>query len=164
MSGASFDEILRVLLEEQVEFIVVGMAAAVLQGAPTTTFDIDIVHRRTPENVRRLVAALSRLGAVFRNDPRRIEPNESHLTGPGHALLETRFGDLDCLGAIDGDQTFETLQDRSEELQFDTTTRFRVVSLAVLIDIKRRAARPKDLAALPLLEATLEEARRLRRD
>lgn len=43
---------LRGLREAGVEFVVVGGEAAVLQGAMIFTQDLDIVHRRTPENVR----------------------------------------------------------------------------------------------------------------
>lgn len=43
-----------------------------LQGAPIVTIDLDIIHRRTPENVKRLVAPLTELDAVFRHAPRRL--------------------------------------------------------------------------------------------
>jgi hypothetical protein len=36
----------------------------------------------------------------------------------------------------------------------------RVLALRALIEIKRRAGRPKDLAAIPILESTLEELER----
>jgi len=157
MSAPSFDEILFALRRGQVNFIVVGMSAAVLQGVPTTTFDIDIVHERTDENVCRLVRVLADMGAVFRNDRRRIQPRETHLMGPGHALLETKFGDLDCLGTIDADETYESLLASSVPLSLGDGIEIRVVSLVRLIEIKRRAGRPKDRAALPLLEASLAE-------
>ena len=47
-------EILRRLAAGKVDFIVVGMAAGVLRGAPVTTVDLDIVHLRDAENVSRL--------------------------------------------------------------------------------------------------------------
>lgn len=47
-------EILKRLVDERVEVIVVGMTAGVIQGVPTTTWDLDVVHRRSPENVQRL--------------------------------------------------------------------------------------------------------------
>jgi len=87
MPEASPLEILRLLAERRIDFIVVGMAAGVLRGAPTTTLDLDIVHRRSTENVSRL-------------------------------LVET------------------------------------------LIELKEKAGRPKDLAALPVLRATLSESLR----
>jgi hypothetical protein len=40
----NFLEILRALTHCQVDFIVVGGVCAVLQGAPITTFDLDMVH------------------------------------------------------------------------------------------------------------------------
>jgi hypothetical protein len=36
----------------------------------------------------------------------------------------------------------------------------RVLTLSALIEAKERAGRPKDLAALPVLRATLDELRR----
>ena len=39
------------LATSSVEFVLVGGLAAVVQGAPITTFDVDIVHRRTEANV-----------------------------------------------------------------------------------------------------------------
>src|SRR5688572_15625296 len=47
MPPARFAEILRALAAAEVEFIVVGMTAGILQGAPVTTMDVDVVHRRT---------------------------------------------------------------------------------------------------------------------
>jgi len=81
---ADFVAILRALSDHEVDYLVVGMLAAVLQGAPAVTFDVDIVHRRSPENVARLLAALRDLDAVYRGDPRRLRPVETHLLGPGH--------------------------------------------------------------------------------
>ena len=49
-SETSLPAILRTLTAHRVEFIVVGGVSAALQGAPVTTFDIDVVHSRAPEN------------------------------------------------------------------------------------------------------------------
>jgi hypothetical protein len=109
MKSARFAEILHLLAEADVEVIIVGMMAGVLQGAPLTTGDVDILHRRTPENVQRLLGVLRKIRAVYRHDPRRLSPGESHLLGPGHQLLESQFGDLDCLGTIDDGKTYDDL-------------------------------------------------------
>ena len=47
------------LVAARVELVLVGGLAAVAQGAPLTTHDVDIVHRRTPENVDRLMGVPS---------------------------------------------------------------------------------------------------------
>jgi hypothetical protein len=46
---ADLDALIQALLAARIEFIVVGGAAAVLHGAPITTQDLDIVHRRTAD-------------------------------------------------------------------------------------------------------------------
>lgn len=75
-------ELLRQLSGAGVEFIVVEGAAAVLHGAPITTEDLDIVHRRSPENVSRLKALLDGLDAYVRElANRRLPPQESALLG-----------------------------------------------------------------------------------
>ena len=149
-------QILIRLADAGVEAIVVGMASAVIQGVPSMTWDLDIVHRRTPDNVERLLTVLADIDAVSRADPRRIRPGVSHLLGPGHILLETRFGDFDCLGAIDGTRSYEDLLSSSVELDLDGRM-LRVLGLGELLGIKRRAGRPKDLAAIPYIESTIAE-------
>ena len=77
-SGADFLGILRGLVDHEVEFIVVGGVCAVLHGAPVTTFDLDVVHRRSPENIARLQAALAGLGAHYRGRPGPPLANDRH--------------------------------------------------------------------------------------
>jgi len=160
MPRARFAEILRLLATNEVEFVVVGMTAGVLQGAPVTTIDLDVVHRRDPENVARLLRVLRNLDAVYRHDPRGLRPQESHLLSPGHQLLSTNCGDLDCLGSIDEGRTYEDLLPQSVELDLGAGLRIRVLGLSELLAMKMRAGRPKDLAVVPLLKATLDESRR----
>lgn len=154
-----FHEILTRLADEGVEVIVVGMAAAVLQGVPVTTWDLDVVHRRTSDNVERLLRVLRDLEAVARHDPRRLQPDSTHLIGPGHVLMETKFGDFDCLGAIDGGRSYEDLLGPSVLLEFEGRP-LRILSLRELLAIKTRAGRPKDLAAIPYLQSTIDEIER----
>jgi hypothetical protein len=160
MARARFAEILGLLAANDVEFIVVGMTAGILQGAPVTTLDLDVVHRRTPENVTRLLGVLASLDAVYRHDSRNLRPRESHLIGPGHQLLTTTHGDLDCLGEIGEGIGYEELLQQTVEMTLSAGTTIRVLCLPALIAAKERAGRPKDLAALPILRATLDELKR----
>lgn len=144
------------LVRHDVRFIIVGGVAAVLQRVPVNTIDFDLVHDRSKDNVTRLLRALDELQAVFRDDPRRLRPNESHLLGPGHCLLEAGNLKLDVLGAIDPGGTFEELLSGSELLNvggFDV----HVLTLPKLIEIKRGLTRPKDKLMLMHLEAALDE-------
>ena len=103
MASRNLAELLRCLVKGNVECILVGGMAGVMRGAPVVTADVDIVHRRETDNVKRLVRVLEELQAVYRHDDRRLRPTESHLMGPGHQLLLTRLGPLDALGALDNE-------------------------------------------------------------
>ena len=144
MARARFADILRLLAQHEVEFIVVGMAAGILQGVPLTTIDIDILHRRTPDNVARLLTALKKIQAVYRGDARNLSPNESHLLGPGHQLLATSYGDLDCLGTVGDGKSYDDMIDGAAEVIMTDGAKIKVLSLALLIELKRQAGRPKD--------------------
>jgi hypothetical protein len=45
-----------------VDYVVIGGWAAIAHGLPRTTLDVDLLIRATPENVQRLIDALSELG------------------------------------------------------------------------------------------------------
>lgn len=153
-----FLEILRVLAEHEVKFIVVGGVSAVLQGAPFTTFDLDVVHSRDPRNIERLLRALDSLEARYRIYPeRQAKPAESHLSSPGHQLLMTSFGPLDILGMIGQGREFDMLLAHSTEMEIGAGVKVLVLDLATLIRTKEETAGEKDKAILPLLRRTLEE-------
>src|SRR5512137_1229510 len=86
------------------DFLLVGGLAAVAQGAPLSTVDVDVVHRRDPENVDRLLAFLESVDARYRGRPagQLLRPTRETLLGDGHQLLVTSLGPLDVLGAIEG--------------------------------------------------------------
>jgi predicted nucleotidyltransferase len=160
MERARYAEVLRRLAANEVEFVVVGMMAGVLRGAPLLTVDLDLVHRRNAENVARLLKVLAGLDATYRHDSRGLRPAESHLMSPRHQLLKTTHGDLDCLGTVGDGKAYEDLLDRAPELNLGEGLSVRVIDLPTLIELKEHAGRPKDLAVLPVLRATLEESRR----
>jgi len=151
-----FFRILRVLVSHDVDFIIVGGVAAVIQGVPVTTADLDIVHLRTAANVERLLAALDDLAAHSRLDARRLRPDASHLLSPGHQLLTTDAGLLDVLGEIAGGHDYETLVAGTADIEVGGR-RVRVLSLEQLVETKSRAGRPKDLAAVQLIRHAIQE-------
>ncbi len=149
---------LRTLQESESEFIVVGGLAAVLNGAPIHTFDIDVVYSRTPENIRRLLSVLESLDAVFRMQPeRRLRPTASHLSGSGHLNLLTRGGPLDLLAIVGQSLTYDDLLPHSIKMNIGQGLRIKVLDLETLIAMKEALAGDKDLAVLPILRQTLNE-------
>lgn len=155
-SATDFEQALLLLARHGVEFIVVGGLAAVAHGAPIVTLDLDVVHRRTPENIQRLLMAISDLKAVYVNDRRNLSPQESHLAGPDHQLLDTRLGRIDMLGELGAGMDFDALALDSVEVDlFGQST--RIISLERLIAIKQTLTRPKDQLMLLQLLALRSE-------
>jgi len=153
--------VLRAFVEADVEFVLVGGLAAVLNGAPVHTFDVDIVHSREPANAERLLAVLDVLEAVFRAQPeRRLKPTLSHVSGPGHLNLLTRFGPLDVLGSIGRGLVYEDLLPDTAVLDIGSSTTIRVLTLEKLIELKQELGGEKDRAMIPILRRTLREKER----
>ncbi len=141
------------LVEAGVNLVVVGGVAAVSQGAPVTTFDLDVVHRRTVENVRRIIQVLRSIGAHYCGRPE-LFPSEEALLGPGRHLLMTTLGPLDLLGAIEQGLDYEALLPDTREIETPVGL-VRVLSLSKIVHLKRASTHEKDRAMLPFLEAAL---------
>ena len=164
MPESDFFDILAALRRSEVDFILVGGLAAAVDGVVSSTLDVDIVHSRDAANVARLLPVLESLDAVFRIQPeRRIKPNSSYVSGPGHLNLITRFGPLDVLGTIGRGLTYADLLPHSVEKDIGDGILVRVLDLETLISLKEDLGTEKDRAMLPLLRQALEEQRRRER-
>lgn len=150
--------VLALLARHGVDDIIVGMVSAVLQGAPATTFDLDVVYDRAPDNVDRVLAALNELDAFLRiQNGQKLRVDGTHLRSAGHKLLRTRYGRLDLLGAIGDGEGYRELLPQTVMFDIDDLS-LRVLRLDKYIALKESLGRPKDLAVLPLLRAVLSES------
>ena len=153
--------LLKTLAESKAEVIVVGGLAAVFQGAPVQTYDLDIVYAQYPKNIERLLAVLQTLEAIFRIQPeRRLKPTASHLVGSGHLNLLTKDGPLDLLATIGANSRFEDLLPHSSEINIGAGLKIHVLDLETIIEFKERLGGDKDVAVLPILRETLRESRK----
>jgi len=152
---------LRRLCERDIQFVLVGGLAAVLNGAPIQTYDVDLVYSREPANVERLLNFLQEIDAVFRIQPERcLRPTVSHLAAGGHLNLLTSLGPLDLLGTIGQGLSYADLLPLSDEMAISEGIRVRVLNLETLISIKERLGSEKDAAVLPILRQTLRESKK----
>jgi predicted nucleotidyltransferase len=152
-----FETALATLDRGAVEFIVIGGVAATLHGSAFTTQDLDVVYSRSPENIRRLAAALQEHQPYLRGAPAGLPFTWDERT-IRHGLnftLTTEFGDLDLLGEVAGGGAYEDLLPHSSEVA-GFGVRFRLVNLDTLIVLKRAAGRPKDLPMIAELQGILE--------
>ena len=156
-TAANLSKLLKHLANAGIEFILVGGLAAVVQGAPISTFDMDIVHRQTDDNIRKLLLLFKSLGATQRRpDDKILEPTEADLKGEGHILLNTRFGPLDVLAYIEKGLGFDELIKDTVEINFEGNTVY-VLSLETIVKLKRDLKDPKNHYRMPILEETLHQ-------
>jgi hypothetical protein len=154
-SGQRFVELLTTLRAHDVRFVVVGAAAAVFDGAPITTFDLDVTFDPATDNLERLGGALEALDARY-DDPagRSIFPDLERLATLRVHLLRTRHGRLDLMREIGAGFGWTEALARSHEVETPAGA-VRVLDLDAVIETERAANRAKDRAALPLLIETL---------
>jgi len=156
-----FQRLLEALVGGNVEFVIIGGVAAVAHGSAHVTVDLDIVYRRTPENLARLAAALAPHAPYLRGAPPGL-PFAFDVETIRRGLnftLSTALGDLDVLGEATGGGNYDALRPRSESRQlYGLEVRF--VDLDTLIHLKRAAGRPKDLERIAELEAIKQERNR----
>jgi hypothetical protein len=161
MVEADFGTMLCALQAAGVEFLIVGELSAALQGVPVSMFGVDVVHRRTPENIDRLMPVLENLDAVYRIQPeRRLRPGKPALMSTAHQNLLTKYGPLDVLGSIGEGLGYDELLPRSSEFVIAEGVSARILNLETLIEIKEQLGGEKDRAMLPILRRTLAEKKR----
>jgi predicted nucleotidyltransferase len=155
-SAPDFTEILKVLFRHEVEFILVGGLAAIVQGAPVLTFDLDIVFLKTPENLPRLFAALQEIDARYL-DPagRHIVPDAKKLASFKMHQLVTSLGPLDVMETIGAGMSYSDLVDDTQISEV-AGVNVRVLGLKTIILSKEQANRDKDRATLHVLRRTLQ--------
>jgi predicted nucleotidyltransferase len=123
-----------------VRYLVIGLGAAVLQGAPVSTQDIDLLFERPDDNAVKEVAAAAGGFWVPLQPP-----------GVGGAGLER----IDTVLTAHGLDPFPEEYARAIEVVVDGVP-VKVLPLGRVVASKRATNRPKDIAALPALEATLK--------
>lgn len=151
-----FGRLLHALTEGQVEFIIVGGLAAAIHGSVRVTQDIDVVYRRTDENLTRLVAALAPYHPYLRGAPPNLPFTwsvETVKSGLNFTLVST-LGWIDLLGEVTGGGSYDSLRPDVVPVQYHGH-QVLCVSLSKLIGLKRAAGRPKDIEVLAELETIL---------
>ncbi|CAN5825957.1 hypothetical protein BH18ACT13_BH18ACT13_19030 [soil metagenome] len=109
-------ELLRVLREHQVDFLVIGGFAVAAHGYLRATKDVDVIPSSNRENLERLAAALAQLDARqelgdFRAEEMPLELDVSGLEQGGNWFLSTRYGRLDVMQAVEGARSYERLRE-----------------------------------------------------
>lgn len=142
------------LAQSKVEFVIVGGVAGSIHGSAQVTVDLDICYARDQENLKRLAEALAPLHPRLRGAPPDLPFlwDAATLRGGLNFTLTTDWGDIDLLGEVAGVGAFDRVRAASLQVPLFGVA-CAVLSLPALIASKRAAGRPRDLQALPELEA-----------
>lgn len=156
-----YRKLIALLAEAGIEFILIGGVAAVAHGSTRLTKDLDIVYRRTEENVRRLVRALAPYHPYLRGAPPGLpfEWSERTIWNGLNFMLTTSLGALDLFGEITGGGGYDDLLPHSIRLRLFGVECW-CLGLERLIEVKRAMGRPRDLEVIAELELIREERER----
>jgi predicted nucleotidyltransferase len=134
-------EFLRLLSVNGARFMVVGMTSAILQGADSSTKDIDLWFGRTSDG--QLDAAARAVGGTF----------IWRATPPCLGGRELRR--LDLVYNMSGLGNFEEEYAGAIDCQIDDFV-VKLLPVERILASKQAAARPKDLAVIPALQALVK--------
>jgi predicted nucleotidyltransferase len=154
-----FATLIRLLSENEVEFIIVGGAAATAHGSARLTLDLELVYSRSAENIKNVVNALRHIEPYLRGAPPGL-PFEWSVETVQKGLnftLTTSMGALDLLGEIVGGGGYEQLLPDTIKIEIGGVECL-CLSLERLIEVKRAAGRPKDLETIAELERIQQES------
>jgi predicted nucleotidyltransferase len=141
--------IARALADARLEVILIGNAAAAIQGAPVTTVDFDFMFRSTPTNLNKLKKFAMALDAVI------LRPYYP-ISALFRVMNEDRGLQADFMPSIHGVESFNSLRSRAAKINLGGRMLW-VADLSDIIASKRAAGRPRDLAVLEVLQKTLRE-------
>ena len=153
--------ICQVLLDHRVDFVIIGGVAARMHNTGHATIDIDVCPSSADQNLKRLSDALRVLGARLRIegdvDGVAFDPHPDVLRQMTTMTLITDYGPLDpCFEPAGFPGGFASLDAGAVGLVVGGV-RLPVAALADVVASKRAAGRPKDILALPALEARLRD-------
>ncbi len=137
---------LKALRKRGAPFLVVGLSAAAMQGAPVVTRDIDLWFKKLPDP--KLLAALKETDGIY------VPPfgmNPPQLAGKGFELF-------DLVLNVSGLQSFAKEYKKSRKIRLGNLT-LNFLSIDRILKSKTAAGREKDKAALPILNLTLKTIR-----
>jgi hypothetical protein len=114
---------------------------------------VDIVYRRSADNIARLVVTLKPFGPYLRGAPPGLpfRFDSDTLRAGLNFTLVTQLGWIDLLGEVAGGGNYDDLLPHSIQIEA-FGVRSRVLDLDTLIHTKRAAGRIKDFEAIAELE------------
>jgi hypothetical protein len=153
----NFFKAVQTLVDNDVEFVIIGGWSAILHGSCYNTNDLDVCYSREPKNLERLAKALTPFHPRLRDLPPELPFvwDAATLRNGTVFTLLTDLGAIDLFAEVAGLGGFADAKRNSVLVRaFDRDV--WTLDLPGLIRAKRAAGRSKDLQVLPELEGLLE--------
>ena len=138
MFNPDFKEFVQLLIENQVEYLVVGGYAVSIHGYPRYTGDLDIWINPTPENAKKVLVSLNEFGFSSYNLMEKDFTREYGIIQLGYPPIR-----IDIINTVDGVNFRECFQ-RKTVINIDGM-HVNFISLEDLIKNKKTTARPRDI-------------------
>ena len=141
ISNSDLERLRDTLAKHEVEYLLIGKMAAIVQGFPDTTQDADLFVEPSAVNETRLVEALRDLGFE-------LAPEQVKQIQQGKDFIHVRTGpfDVDIVHAPDGIERYEDARQRGQQIDG-----YRICTIEDVIESKRASGRQKDRETLPRL-------------
>src|SRR3989338_2505750 len=139
MLNQDYKEMLQILQNQDVDFILVGAYALAAQGYPRSTLDIDIWVEPTKENSMKVFKALSEFGSPLE----KIGPNSFEQKGIMFQIGVAPCR-IDIITEISGDIDFQSAMHRAKQVIIEDIS-LNILSIEDLIKKKEATGRPKDI-------------------
>ena len=143
----NLNELLKKILNFNIDFVIVGGFAGVVHGATQVTQDLDICLLIDEQKINDLRECLKDLNPKHRMLPQK----PSFLDTPDassdikNLYLETNLGIIDILSEVPNIGSFKRIKDNSITVQLFGHN-CQVISLDDLIEVKKNLGRAKDIA------------------
>ena len=145
-----FKDMIKILIEENVKFMLIGGTAVILYGHVRATKDLDLWIYANPENAPLVIKALAKFGAPMYDISINDFEKEGTVFQIGTAPVR-----IDIVTKIDG-LNFEESINNIKIMEFDGL-QVPVISIQDLIKNKKASGRLQDLADVRVLEKILEK-------
>ena len=152
-TNKTLKDLLGLLADSGVPFVVVGGYAAQMHGSSLLTQDIDVCAVLSPENITKLRELLAPYHPVHRMTPQKLPLIEfpKDIAAINNLYVSTDLGQIDFLGTVGGVGDFERVSRNAVEVTV-FGKKCRVISIDDLIAAKMFMKRPHDIETVKQLE------------
>ena len=152
----NLNDLLKVFLDLDIEFVIIGGFAAALHGSSMVTRDLDLCFALTPEHIDKLRKALKDLHPKLRITPKKLSFLEHPKTNKGfnNLYLETDLGIVDIVSQVTGVGGFDVVLGKAKTIELFGHN-VKIISIDQLLASKKAMGRPKDLAVVEELETIM---------